>query len=80
MLGQIAGIQADNQWHRARFDLLSALKNAGLPSTVQSIAFAAPDRDYLRSGIGGNHLGAAYEVANFNADKSGSAPTQVAAR
>ena len=80
VLGQIADVKADEQWHRAQFDLLSALKRANLDTTVQEIAFAAPNEDYILCGLGGNHLGASYEIANFAGDKTGVAGAQMAAR
>jgi hypothetical protein len=47
--------------------LAAALTNAGLPTKVEALAFSAPDKDYLRCGIGGNHFGASYEIADFKA-------------
>jgi len=44
---------------------LGALRKAGLGTKVEALAFAAPDREYLRAGIGGNHWGAAYWLSNF---------------
>ena len=59
---------ADGAWHRASFDLLSALRENGLDGqTVEALAFAAPDVDYLRAGLGGNHLGATLELRDFSA-------------
>jgi hypothetical protein len=66
-IGSIEGVATDAQWHTATFDLRATLKKAGLPTGVEALAFAAPDRDYLRCGIGGNHLGAKYEIADFDA-------------
>ena len=80
VLGQIAEVKADKQWHHARFDLLSALRRANLGTTVQEIAFAAPSHDYIMCGLGGNHLGASFEIANFDGDKAGVAGAQMAAR
>jgi hypothetical protein len=65
--GRIANVVADGAWHTASFDLLSALRAAGLPTRVEALAFAAPDRDYLRCGLGGNHLGATFWIAGFQA-------------
>ena len=66
-LGQFEAM-ADGQWHRAKFDLLAALRENGLDGqTVEALAFAAPDRDYLRAGLGGNHLGAKLELRDFAA-------------
>ncbi|HEX8550116.1 MAG TPA: hypothetical protein VF681_01040 [Abditibacteriaceae bacterium] len=67
-IGAIEKVQSDNSWHEARFDLATALKNAGLSTKVQALAFSAPDKDYLRCGIGGNHFGASYEIADFKSD------------
>ncbi len=80
VLGQIADVKADRQWHHAQFDLLSALRQANLGTAVQEIAFAAPNQDYVLCGLGGNHLGASYEIANFQGDKIGAAGAQMAAR
>ena len=66
-LGSIDAV-ADGAWHRASFDLLAAMRAKGLEGKeVESLAFAAPDRDYLRAGLGGNHLGAKLEVRGFAA-------------
>ena len=66
-LGQLEAI-ADGQWYRARFDLLAALREQGLDGQkVEALAFAAPDREYLRAGLGGNHLGAKLELRGFAA-------------
>ena len=66
-LGQLEAV-ADGQWHRASFDLLAALREQGLDGQmVEALAFAAPDRDYLRAGLGGNHLGAKLELRAFAA-------------
>jgi hypothetical protein len=76
-IGRFEGVQADSRWHTARFDLARALKAANLSSKVEEIAFAAPDREYLRAGLGGNKAGASFWIANFNASKTG-APAPVA--
>ena len=66
-LGQFEAI-ADGNWHRASFDLLAALREQGLDGQmVEALAFAAPDREYLRAGLGGNHLGAKLELRGFAA-------------
>ena len=66
-LGAIEAI-ADGQWHRASFDLLAALRAAGLgQKSVEALAFAAPDQGYLRAGIGGNPLGASWELRDLRA-------------
>ncbi len=67
-LGQVAEVIADGNWHRARFDLGAALKKRGIGATeVEALAFAAPDQDYLRAGLGGNHRGATYYLRGFEA-------------
>ena len=59
---------ADGQWHNAKFDLLAAMRAGGLgDKTVEALAFAAPDQDYLRAGLGGNHVGAKLELRDFAA-------------
>ena len=69
-LGVITGVVADGKWHHARFDLLSALRSKGIAAdTVEALAFAAPARDYLRSGLGGNHRGATYWLRDFKASQ-----------
>ena len=66
-LGQLDAV-ADGAWHRANFDLLAALREAGLADKpVEALAFAAPDKEYLRAGLGGNHRGAKLEVRDFAA-------------
>lgn len=67
-IGAIADVKVDSQWHDARFDLRAALEKAHLPLQVDGLAFAAPDRDYLRAGLGGNHFGAQYEIADFKSE------------
>ncbi len=70
-LGKIEGVVADNQWHSAKFDLRAALKKVGVQETkIESLAFAAPNLDYLRAGLGGNHWGASYEIRNFAAPEA----------
>ena len=66
-LGQIESVVSDVKWHRARFDLAEALRNQGIAATqVEALAFAAPDQDYLRAGLGGNHRGATYWIRGFS--------------
>jgi hypothetical protein len=45
-----------------------------LPTSGEALAFAAPDRDYLRAGLGGNHLGATFSIADFEAPAPSVAP------
>lgn len=69
-LGRIEGVKADGQFHRAEFDLLAALRRKGIDgeaAKVEAVAFAAPDVDYLRAGLGGNHLGDSYQIRNLRA-------------
>lgn len=66
-LGSIAGVKADDQWHHATFDLGAVLKSKALAAPVEALAFAAPDRDYQRAGLGGNHRGATYWLRDFKA-------------
>ena len=66
-IGRIENVVTDNQWHTASFDLRAALQSAGLGLKVESLAFAAPDHDYLRVGLGGNHAGATYWISDFQA-------------
>ncbi len=77
-IGSFSNVQADGKWHHASIDLLSALKAPNLSATVQEIALAAPDQGYLRCGIGGNHAGATYWIANLNASAAGTAPAAIA--
>ena len=66
-LGDLDAV-ADGAWHRAKFDVLAALRANGLESKpIEALAFAAPDIDYLRAGLGGNHQGAKLEVRGFAA-------------
>jgi len=68
-LGAIESVVADNQWHTARFDLTAALQKNGLAGArVEALAFAAPSRDYLRQGLGGNALGARFWLRDWKWD------------
>jgi len=65
-LGAIENVVADNAWHQARFELRTALARNGLAGqSVDALAFAAPSRDYLRQGLGGNPLGAHFSIRNL---------------
>ncbi|MDQ3815653.1 MAG: PDZ domain-containing protein [Armatimonadota bacterium] len=64
-LGRITGVLTDGQWHTATFDLVAALRQANLSTKVEALALAAPDREYLRAGLGGNYLGATYWIRDF---------------
>ncbi len=69
-LGRIEDVLTDGKWHHARFDLGQALRNKSLGETwIEAVAFAAPDQDYLRAGLGGNHRGATYWLRDFSAGK-----------
>jgi hypothetical protein len=66
IIGRIENVVADNQWHAAEFDLLAAIRRAGLNTTiVEELAFASPTEPYLRCGFGGNHFGATYHLDNL---------------
>ena len=68
--GRLGGVSAvaDGRWQRARFDLAAALRANGLDGKrVESLVFAAPDADYLRAGLGGNHAGASWQLRGMNA-------------
>ncbi len=69
MIGKIEGVQADNQWHRAEFDLLAALREAlgpALPPIFQNLQFGNYNNtDYLACGFGGNQAGCTYYLDNF---------------
>ena len=69
LLGEIAGVVADDQWHRAEFDLLTPLQTQHPESKaleVKYVAFAAPEESYLRCGLGGNGRGTTYWIDNFS--------------
>jgi len=78
-LGRIEGVVADDKWHTASFDLLTPLKNDSLPTKIEALAFAAPDRGYLRTGIGGNHQGASYWISDISTSNASGAPVAIAA-
>jgi hypothetical protein len=68
LLGAIEGVQCDDAWHHAEFDLftpLAAMHPASPVLTVKYVAFAAPEESYVRCGIGANRRGATYWVDNF---------------
>ncbi|MFQ6133548.1 MAG: hypothetical protein ACE5R4_16010 [Armatimonadota bacterium] len=68
VLGSFDNVQADGRWHHAEFDLLPPLQKL-YPQRqvfpVDYLAFASPDERYLRCGIGGNPMGAAYWIDEF---------------
>ncbi len=68
VLGEFPGVVADGTWRHTSFNLLSALKKL-YPEheyfDAQQIAFASPQLDYVRCGIGGNPLGASFWIDNF---------------
>ncbi len=69
ILGRIPNVVADDQWHRAEFDLLGALEQVlGTSSapTFQNLHLGNFNNgDYLMAGFGGNAAGATYYVDNF---------------
>jgi len=66
VVGAIENVVADDAWQRARFDLRTALARNGLAGqSVDALAFAAPSRDYLRQGLGGNPMGAHFSLRNL---------------
>jgi hypothetical protein len=79
-IGKIQNVVADNQWHTATFDLQKALKDADLPMQIEALAFSAPERGYLRAGIGGNPQGATYWLRDFQAVAKGTATNVAAAK
>ncbi|RYG70218.1 PDZ domain-containing protein [bacterium] len=68
-LGRVTITPGQGEWKHARFDIAKALRLKGIGGTVESLAFAAPDQDYLRAGLGGNHRGATYWISKFRAGK-----------
>ncbi len=79
-IGKFENVRTDNEWHDATFNLKKALKDAGLDMQVEALAFAAPERGYLRAGIGGNHQGATYMLRDFQMPLAdGTSSTAVAA-
>ncbi len=68
VIGAFADVRADGRWHHTSFDLLTALRRL-YPGReyfeAQYLAFASPQEDYVRCGIGGNPLGASYWIDNF---------------
>lgn len=79
-LGRIADVVADDKWHSASFNLLEALQKAGVGTRVEALAFAAPDYDYLRAGLGGNPRGATYWLRDFQAPTTKDTPALASAR
>jgi len=71
VIGRIAPVKADNQWHHAEFDLGTALRQV-LPNAttlpVEWLQWANPQPDpYARVGLGGNRVGATYFLDNLQA-------------
>ncbi|HOJ22388.1 MAG TPA: hypothetical protein PLY56_12725, partial [Armatimonadota bacterium] len=67
-LGAVEGFVADGKWHRARIDLLGALRRFYPTATtilVEDLAVRSPEVEYLRSGFGGNTWGVSYHLDNF---------------
>ncbi|MGI5818486.1 MAG: hypothetical protein ACOX9R_10380 [Armatimonadota bacterium] len=68
VIGRVADLRADGEWHHARVDLLAGLNDAGpLRSTsrVTQVVFSPAWESYARCGIGGNARGATYWIDNF---------------
>lgn len=74
-LGRFADATANGAWHRAEFDLGSALRQA-LPHepklTVRSLAIAMLHEGYLNAGLGGNPGGAVWHLDNLVVRSHGS--------
>ncbi len=74
-LGQFADATADGNWHRAEFDLGTALRQA-LPHepklTVRSLAIGMLHEGYLNAGLGGNPGGAVWHLDNLVVRSHGS--------
>jgi hypothetical protein len=67
-LGQIEDVVTDNQWHRAEFDLGTALQAASPESPsilVSQMCFSAPKDTYYLAGLGGNGWGVSYHLDDF---------------
>lgn len=69
LLGQIPQVVADDKWHQARFDLLSALQTArGLTALVNCSDLWVGNQSnegYLLAGFGGNRQGTTWYLDNF---------------
>jgi hypothetical protein len=64
-LGVVENVTADGAWHEAEIDLLARLREKyGDAATLalEDLSLASPKVEYLRSGIGGNSLGATYHL------------------
>lgn len=62
-LDPVENVVADGNWHEAEVDLLARLRRkypAAASLEVEDLCLASPRVDYLRSGIGGNPVGATY--------------------
>lgn len=83
-LGAIRDVVADGRWQHAEFDLLGALRAAGVADrkiTAKDLWIGnLCDDDYLLAGFGGNHLGATYHLDNFTLDRPGGSRIEVAFR
>lgn len=81
-LGAIRDVVADGRWHHAEFDLLGALRAAGVADrriTAKDLWIGnLCDDDYLLAGFGGNHLGATYHIDSFTLDKPGGREIKIA--
>ena len=71
LIGTIEGVECDDTWRHAQFDLytpLAALHPESPVLTVKYVAFAAPEESYVRCGIGANPRGATYWIDNFRVE------------
>lgn len=75
LLGKIAGVKADNQWHRAHIPLRDWLRENDPLATsldVDMVVFGNWDNEgWLMAGIGGNGPGATWWIDNFTLVGSG---------
>lgn len=66
-LGEFSDVRTDDRWHRATFDLCSAVR-ASYPAkatiAVESLIFGNPHKGYLLAGYGGNRAGVRYFLDN----------------
>ena len=69
LMGKIAGVKADNQWHRAHIPLRDWLRESDPLATdlnIDMVVFGNWDNEgWLMAGIGGNGPGATWWIDNF---------------